>query len=184
MTDPQPQNSPSTPQGGTPWANPMDAPPPFPNAGPDYRTSNPYASSHSTHAYGVSQGHSGGHPSSYRANGDERLWAMIAHLSAPIATVVSAGWLNIVGPLVVYLVKKDSSPFVRNASAGAFNFMLTTWLMTIIGWILTFTVVFAIIGIPMIIVGALGSIVLGIVGAIKSWNGEAYTYPWQIKVLS
>ena len=46
------------------------------------------------------------------------------------------------------------------------------------------TVIGAIIGIPMIIVGSLASIVLGIVGAIKSWNGEAYTYPWQVKVLS
>ena len=181
MTDPQAQNSSPNPQGGKPWANPMDAPPPFPNSGTPYSssyqqdpyTSNPYAGPSISRNYG-------GH----RANADERLWAMIAHLSAPIATIVSAGWLNIVGPLVVYLVKKDSSPFVRNASAGAFNFVLTTWLMSIIGWILTFTVIGAIIGIPLIIIGSLGSIVLGIVGAIKTWNGESYAYPWQLKVLS
>ena len=119
-----------------------------------------------------------------KLNPDDRLWAILAHLSAAIAWAVSAGWLNIVGPLVVYLVRKDSSPFVRNASAGAFNFVLTTWLMSIIGWLLTFTVIGAVIGIPLIIAGALGSIVLGIVGAIKTWNGESYTYPWQLKVLS
>ena len=181
MTEPQAQNPTPDPQGGKPWANPLDAPPPFPQTGQPYAsnyqspyTSNPYAGQPLSRTY----------PGGYRPNADERLWAMIAHLSAPIATVVSAGWLSIVGPLVVYLVKKDSSPFVRNASAGAFNFVLTTWLVSVIGWILTFTVIGAIIGIPMIIVGSLASIVLGIVGAIKSWNGEAYTYPWQVKVLS
>lgn len=181
MTDPQAQNWTPDPQGGKPWANPMDAPPPFPRAGQAYSSNHqaPYASDpYQRPPLGRP------YPAGRGPDGDERLWAMIAHLSAPIATVVSAGWLNIVGPLVVYLVKKDSSPFVRNASAGAFNFVLTTWLISIIGWILTFTIIGAIIGIPMIIVGSLASIVLGIVGAIKSWNGEAYTYPWQVKVLS
>ena len=45
MTDPQAQNSTPDPQGGKPWANPMDAPPPFPNAGPSYNAyANPYTS--------------------------------------------------------------------------------------------------------------------------------------------
>lgn len=123
-------------------------------------------------------------PYSARATGaDDRLWAIVAHLSAPIAAVVSAGWLTIVGPLIVWLAKKDTSPFVRNASAGAFNFTVSMWLTSLIGWILTITVVLAIIGIPLIIIGSLGAIILGIVGAIKSSSGESYTYPWQLRIL-
>ena len=175
MTEPQAQNPTPDPQGNKPWADPKDAPPPFPNAG----SSNPYTSNPNP-GWTPAPNYASAGPT----NADDRLWAMIAHLSAPIATIVSAGWLNIVGPLVVYLVKKDSSPFIRNASAGAFNFVITTWLISIVGWILTFTIIGAIIGIPMIIIGSLASIVLGIVGAIRSWNGEAYTYPWQIKILN
>ena len=115
---------------------------------------------------------------------DERLWAMLAHLSAPIASVVSVGWLNFVGPLIVWLLFKDRSAFVRNAAAGAFNFQLTTTLATILGWILIFTIVLFPVGIILLIIGALGSIVLGVIGALKTWNGEAYTYPWQFRVLS
>ncbi|MDO5534234.1 MAG: DUF4870 domain-containing protein [Propionibacteriaceae bacterium] len=180
MTDSQGTNPSQNPQGANPWANQADAPPPFPQTG------TPYNAGHNPYPTGPYQGASMHRDTSHdrRTSADDRMWAMIAHLSAPIATVVSAGWLNIVGPLVVYLVKKDSSGFVRNASAGAFNFMLTTWLLSIVGWLLTITLIGAVVGIPMIIIGALGSIVLGIVGAIKSWNGEAYTYPWQIKVLS
>lgn len=109
---------------------------------------------------------------------------MMAHLSAVIAWVVSAGWLNIAGPLIVWLLQKDRSPFVRNAAAGAFNFTLTMWLVGVLGWVFTITIVGAIIGIPMIIISGIGSIVLGVIGALKAWNGEAYTYPWQLKVLS
>lgn len=117
------------------------------------------------------------------ANADDRLWAIVAHLSAPIAALVSAGWLTIVGPLIVWLAKKDSSPFVRNAAAGAFNFTISMWLTSLIGWILTITVIGAVIGIPLIIIGSLGSIILGIVGAIKTSGGDSYTYPWQLRLL-
>lgn len=115
---------------------------------------------------------------------DERLWAMIAHLSAPIAWVVSAGWLNFVGPLAVWALFKDRSAFVRNASAGSFNFTISMTVMSIVGWILVFTVIGAPLGFILIAIGGLGAIVLGILGALKSWRGEAYTYPWQVRVLS
>lgn len=120
-----------------------------------------------------------------RANSsDDRLWAMIAHLSAAIAAIVSVGWLTIVGPLLVWLFKKDSSQFVRNAAAGAFNFNITMWLITLIGWILNLTVVGAVIGVPMVFIGSIGSIVLGVWGAIKAWGGNAFRYPWQVRVLN
>lgn len=124
------------------------------------------------------------HSPSARTGTDDRVWATLAHLSAVIAAVVSAGWLTIVGPLVVWLAKKDSSLFVRNAAAGAFNFTLTMWIVSLVGWILTVTLIGAPIGIPMIFIGGIGSIILGVVGAIKTWGGEAYTYPWQVRVLN
>ena len=57
-------------------------------------------------------------------------------------------------------------------------------LFSIVGWILNFTVVLSIIGIPMVIIGALGAIILGVYGALKAWNGVPYTYPWQLRILS
>lgn len=183
MNDTQPQPSQPSNQGGQPWTNPMDAPPPFPNAAPTGPASYGQAPSYGAPSSNPYRGQPAYQRPS-RASGDDRLWAMIAHLSAPIAAVASLGWLTIAGPLIVWLAKKDSSPFARNAAAGAFNFTLSMWLVGLVGWILTFTVIFAVVGIPMIVISALGSIVLGVVGAIKSWNGEPYTYPWQLRVLS
>ena len=197
MTDPNAQNQQQTPQGGSPWVNPMDAPPPFPNAAAGNPSSNPYASNPYSAPY--SSNSSGGNPYGQlpptysqipsrqyggHVDGDDRMWAMLAHLSAPIAAIVSAGWLTFLGPLIVWLVKKDSSPFVRNAAAGAFNFSITMALISILGWILNFTVILSVIGIPLVLLGGLGAIVLGVVGAIKSWNGVAFTYPFQFKILS
>ncbi|MFT3876635.1 MAG: DUF4870 domain-containing protein [Propioniciclava sp.] len=198
MTEqPRHSDSPEHPSGQT-WANPMDAPPPFPNAGQPSAPYGPYASTppqdpysaagtspyganpYASNPYGVQS--YGGYQAPVSA--DERTWAILAHLAAPIASVVSAGWLSVVGPLLVWLMYKDKSAFVRRASAGAFNFVLTMWLVSVIGWILSFTVILAIIGIPMIIIGALGSIVLGIVGAVKTARGTSFTYPWQLPVLS
>lgn len=187
MTQSQPQpNSPRPETSATAWTNPADAPPPFPNT-----PTNPYRSygedANQTHAPGTYM------PGTYaaaplsgrqRVSSDERTWAILAHLSPVIAWAVSAGWLNFVGPLVVYLLKKDQSRFVRNASAGAFNFAVSMAIVTILGWILTFTVIGAVIGIPMIVVGGVGSLVLGIIGAVKAANDEAYTYPMQIKILN
>ena len=85
----------------------------------------------------------------------------------PAVVIATTGFQRadaIAGPLIVWLAKKDSSPFVRNAAAGAFNFTLSMWLVGLVGWILTFTVIFAVVGIPMIVISALGSIVLGAYG--------------------
>ncbi len=123
-------------------------------------------------------------PYSAPTTGDERTVATAAHLSAALAALVSAGWLTFVGPLVVWLLYRDRSPFVRNAAAGAFNFALGMTVAGIVGWILTFTVIGAVIGIPLIIISSLGAIVLGIMGATRTINGQSFTYPWQLKVLS
>lgn len=109
---------------------------------------------------------------------------MFAHLAALIAMTVSAGWLSFLGPLIVWLVKKDSSPAVRVASAGAFNFNLSMWIVGIAGWIAFFTILF----IPLALVLWLAAFVLtlwhSIRGAIAASNNQVYCYPWQLPVLS
>ena len=112
-----------------------------------------------------------------------RLAAIIAHLSAPIAALLSAGSLSLLGPLLVWLVKKDD-PYARRAAAGAFNFNLSFWLLYLISWLLIITVIGAVVGIPLIIVLFLVSAWCHIKGAIRAANDEPYDYPFQIRVRS
>ena len=112
-----------------------------------------------------------------------RMAAILAHLSAPIAALLSAGSLSLLGPLLVWLWKKDD-PYARKAAAGAFNFNLTFWLLYLVSWLLIFTVVGAVIGIPLIVVLFLVSAWCHIKGAIRAADDRPYDYPFQIRVLS
>lgn len=112
-----------------------------------------------------------------------RIGAILAHLSAPIAALLSAGSLSLLGPLIVWLVQKHD-PFARRAAAGAFNFNLTFWLLFLISWLLIFTVIGAVIGIPLIVVLFLVSAWCHIKGAIRAADDRPYDYPFQIRVLS
>src|SRR5215213_9762292 len=112
-----------------------------------------------------------------------RIAAILAHLSAPIAALLSAGSLSLLGPLLVWLVKKND-PIARKAAAGAFNFNLSFWLLYLVSWLLIITVVGAVVGIPLIIVLFLVSGWCHIKGAVRAADDRPYDYPFQIRVLS
>jgi uncharacterized Tic20 family protein len=116
-------------------------------------------------------------------SGSSRIAAIFAHLSAPIAALLSAGSLSLLGPLIVWLVKKHD-PYARRAAAGAFNFNLSFWLLYLLSWLLIFTVIGAVVGVPMIIILFLVSAWCHIKGAVRAANDRPYDYPFQIRVLS
>jgi uncharacterized protein len=116
-------------------------------------------------------------------SGGSRLAAIFAHLSAPIAALLSAGSLSLLGPLLVWLVMKND-PYARKAAAGAFNFNLTFWLLYLLSWVLIFTVIGAVVGIPLIVVLFLVSAWCHIKGAVRAADDRPYDYPFQIRLLS
>lgn len=131
----------------------------------------------------------GGTPA--KVGGDERVLAILAHLSPILAAVLTAGWLSLVGPLIVWLIWKNHSPLVRTASATSFNFNITIWVAQVLGWILIFVGVVSIVLFP--VLGLLGLILLGvptllqlifsIVGAIAAGGGKPFKYPFQVPIL-
>lgn len=125
------------------------------------------------------------YPGAPAPTSEERSMALLAHLSTLIAMVISVGWLSFVGPLIVWLTHKNSSQFVRRSAAGAFNFNLSMWVLTIIGWICVFTIVLLPVGLILLAVSAVGQIVFHIIGAARASHGELYRYPMQfVRVLS
>lgn len=118
------------------------------------------------------------------ASTDERLFATLAHLSAAIAWIFSIGLVNFVGPLLVWLLFRDRSPFVRRAAAGSFNFAIGMTLMGVLGWIMVITIVLLPVGVLLIALSGVLAIVLGCLGALRTWQGKSYTYPMQFRILS
>jgi uncharacterized protein len=116
-------------------------------------------------------------------SGSGRVGAILAHLSAPIAALLSAGSLSLLGPLLVWALQKDE-PFARRAAAGAFNFNLSFWLIYVVSLFLIFTLIGAVIGVPLIVVAFLVSAWCHVKGAIRAADNRSYDYPFQIRVLS
>ena len=118
-----------------------------------------------------------GHASSM-PTAEERQWALIAHLSALLG-IVTAGWLCFLGPLVIWLLKKDSLPFVEDQAKEALNFNITVMIAAAISWVL----MFVLIGFLLIVAVFIFWLVFVIIATIKANEGERYRYPFTLRLI-
>ncbi len=117
---------------------------------------------------------------------DDRTMAVLAHLSAPAAFILSAGTLSILGPLIIWFIYKDRSAMVRHASAGAFNFNVSFWVVNVLALILAFLTfgIGLVLAIPVWLITFVVAAIAHIKGALRASQGERYEYPFQIRILS
>ncbi|WP_308492018.1 DUF4870 domain-containing protein [Microbacterium terrisoli] len=102
---------------------------------------------------------------------DEKLWATLIHIGGIFFEFLPA--------LIGYLVLKDRGPFVRAHAKTALNFQLTMLIAEVIGWITTL----ALIGFVILAAVYIVRIVFSIIAAVKSNQGQWYTYPLSIPFL-
>ena len=109
---------------------------------------------------------------------DETMWAMLCHISTFCVFIIPFG--NIVGPLVIWLIKRDEFPLVEDQGKEALNFQIT---MTIY-YIASAILIFVVIGIPLLIGLAIFDFIVTILAAIKASEGEKYRYPMNIRFIN
>lgn len=107
-----------------------------------------------------------------------RNWAMFCHLSALIGFLFPYG-ANLVGPLVVWLLKKDQFALVDQQGRESLNFQITWTIAFIIAKIL----VFVLIGVILIPAVYIAGIVLVIYASVKVKDGESFRYPFSLRIL-
>ncbi len=112
----------------------------------------------------------------YELSSESRNWATFAHLSA---FVMFLGIPSLIGPLVVWLAKKDD-PFVEAQAKEALNFNISMLIYAIAAGI-SILLVIGIIALPAVFIAWF---VLVIVAAIRSADGEQYRYPFTIRLVS
>lgn len=108
---------------------------------------------------------------------EEKQWAMFAHLSTLSGFVIPLG--SILGPLIIWQIKKNEMPFVDDQGKEALNFQITVLIAALIAAVLTFVL----IGLLLLPVIVIGWIVLSIMAGLKANNGETYRYPWTLRLI-
>ncbi|MGO1540802.1 MAG: DUF4870 domain-containing protein [Luteimonas sp.] len=118
-------------------------------------------------------------------NSDERQWAMFAHLSA-LAGLVTGGLGCFLGPLVIWLVKRETMPFVDDQGKEALNFNITVFGVSVILWVLGTILLVILIGFLFYLAAfAVGIywLVMTIIAGIKANEGVAYRYPLTLRLV-
>ena len=115
---------------------------------------------------------------------EERTWAMLGHLAAFSFFITGIGC--IVGPLIVWLIKRDSMPFAGDQAREALNFNITTAIVCIALVVLSIVTLGLglLLTVPAGVVIAIVWFVLTIVAAIKANEGVAYRYPFTLRLVS
>jgi uncharacterized Tic20 family protein len=122
-------------------------------------------------------------PPSPMSDADRKNWAMAAHLSSLVGFV---GIPSLVGPLVVWLAKKDNDAYVAAHSLHALNFNISVLIYTIVGSMalglfgLITLGIGLLLAIPVVIIAFVVWVVLVIQGGLAASRGEQFRYPMTI----
>jgi len=109
---------------------------------------------------------------------NERQWGMLVHIAAMALFILPVAG-NIIGPLIIYLMKKDEYEFVAEQGKEVLNFQITWSIIFFISIIL----IFVGIGILMLVGFGIAWLVLVIVASVSASNGTPYKYPFTIRFL-
>ena len=110
-------------------------------------------------------------PGSKEVNKDARTFAMLAHLLAIFTSFL--------GPLVIWLVKKDEHPFVDEQGKEALNFQITVLIAYLVSGLLTFVC----IGFLLLTLVWVVDLSFCVMACVKVNNGEHYRYPLSIRFI-
>ena len=103
----------------------------------------------------------------------ERNWAMLSHLLGLVPIPI----VHILGPFLVWLIKKEESPFIDSHARESVNFQISIFVALLIsGWLCLF-----VIGFLLIIVVLATDIVLVVTAALKAKNGGNFRYPLSLR---
>ena len=106
-----------------------------------------------------------------------RQWAMFCHFSAFLGIWFPFG--SLIGPLILWQVKREVDPFIDAQGKEALNFQITVAIASAICYLL----MFVLIGFALLALVLIGALVLTIIAGIKANEGVAYRYPFTWRLI-
>ena len=117
-------------------------------------------------------------PTETQLTQDDRTMGMLCHL-ASFAGYVIPFFGSIIGPIVIWQMKKDQSEFIDYHGKESLNFQITM----AIAYFVSFILVFVIIGFFLLFGLAIFNLVIVIIAAIKANEGVRYQYPFNFRFI-
>jgi len=108
---------------------------------------------------------------------DEKNWGMYCHLAGFAGLLVPFG--NVLGPLLIWIIKKEEYPFVEVEGKEALNFQITLSIAAIIAGVLSVVL----IGIPLLIAIVILAIIFMIKAVMETNEGRPYRYPFNLRLV-
>ena len=109
---------------------------------------------------------------------NERTWGMLAHLSALTGLVLPLAGI-VIGPLVVWLARRDDSEFVAAHAKEALNFNISVLLGALACMLLMLVFIGFLLGTALFIAW----LVMTLIAAIKASEGHPYRYPFSLRLV-
>jgi len=109
---------------------------------------------------------------------------MLCHLSALAGFIIPFG--NILGPLLVWQIKKNEIPSTNVHGKAALNFQITVLIAGLASLVLGILLSVICIGVLFIILAVaigLAGLIFAIIAGIKANNGEEYKYPYSLNLV-
>ncbi len=110
-------------------------------------------------------------PAGTEVSKDAKTFGMLSHLLGLFTSFI--------GPLVIWLIKKDSDKFVDDQGKEALNFQITV----LIGYAIAFVASFIIIGVVLFPIIWICNLIFCIMGTVKANSGQLYRYPVNIRII-
>jgi hypothetical protein len=107
-----------------------------------------------------------------------QIWGILCHLSALVAlTGLPLG--HILGPLVVWLIKRKTHPFIYEQGKESLNFQLSMTLYTLV----IAPLIYIKIGMVLIFILVVINFILVIIASLRAYQGEIFRYPFKIRFI-
>lgn len=117
----------------------------------------------------------------YKPARDEKNLAMLVHL-VPLTGFILPG-LNLVVPLVLWLLKRDTSPFLGDHAREELNFQITLAVAVLI-FIALKVLLVGFFLVPLIPIAVIVIMLLMVRAALSASRGDYYQYPFSLRLVS
>ncbi len=109
---------------------------------------------------------------------EDRKWGMVIHLAALIGLLLPLGL--VLGPLLVWMLKRNDSPFLDEQGKKAVNFQLTILIAAFVLALLS-AIIKPLIAIAFVL--GIAGLVFAILAGVNVSRGKAYRYPFSLNLI-